>query len=669
MRAEIARHDELYYREARPEISDADYDQLRRELAELEQRFPAAAASLGASPVSVVGDDRRDGWRRYRHGERMLSLEKTTTEAGLREFDQRLRGLVGAEQDVCYVVEPKFDGLAVSVTYENGTLTRIVTRGDGEEGDDVTSAAGRIRALPTTLATPAMDVAPKAIEIRGEVYMSLAEFDRINGECEEAGEPGFVNPRNLAAGTLKSMERDDRQLEIVFYGLGQTEPGGAPMSQRELIAQLGAWGLPTVTNAHVADSIDEAWQAVRELERERDDLAYPIDGAVVKLDSFAARARAGETSSAPRWAIAFKYAPQRVSTRLEGITLQVGRTGQITPVAELAPVALAGATIARATLHNADEIARRDLRVGDHVFVERHGDVIPTIAGVDLARRDPSLAAFVFPTECPGCGGRLVRADGEVAWRCDNQDCGARLQRRVLHFAGCVGIKGLGAATADALIRAKLIGAPGGIFALTREQLVTEARLSPKSADALLAEIGRAKRAALWRLVCGLGAPGVGRVAAQALARRFGSLAALAAAGEKELRTVEGIGPGTARDVAAFLAEPPVKAELQLLTSAGVAPASATGSVALAGKRFVLSGELPTLSQGCAAELIEAAGGKVSGSVTRRTSYVVAGAGAGAKRERALALGIPVIDEAELLALLRAGPERQARPASERGDN
>jgi DNA ligase (NAD+) len=670
LRAEIARHDELYHREARPEISDADYDQLRRELAELEHRFPSEAASLGASPVRGVGDDRRAGWPKHRHGERMLSLEKTTSEAGLREFDQRLRSLVGAAQEFSYVVEPKFDGLAVSVTYEDGTLARIVTRGDGEEGDDVTSAARRIPALPTKLAVPETAAAPQTIEIRGEVYMSLAEFDRINGEREEAGEPGFASPRNLAAGTLKSNERDDRRLEIVFYGLGKVEPSGGPATQRELIAQLGAWGLPTVTNAHRAESIDGAWQAVRELERERSDLAYPIDGAVVKLDSFAARARAGETSSAPRWAIAFKYAPQRVSTRLIGITLQVGRTGRITPVAELDPVELAGATIARATLHNADEIARRDLRVGDYVFVERQGDVIPAITGVDFARRDPSLAAFVLPAECPGCGERLVRAEGEAAWRCDNQACDARLQRRVLHFAGCLGVKGLGEATAEALVRAQSIRSPSGIFTLTREQLVRGAHLSPKSADALLAEIEQAKRAALWRFVHGLSAPGVGRTAAQALARHFGSLEALAAAGEKDLRTVDGIGPGIARNVAAFLAEPIVQAELRLLKEAGVAPTGSSVAIdSLAGKSFVLSGQLPTLSHGRAAELIEAAGGRVSGSVTRRTSYVVAGANAGTKRERAKALGIPVIDEAELLVLLRAGAADQARLATERDLN
>lgn len=670
LRAEVARHDELYYREGRPELSDVDYDRLRGELAELEQRFASEAAKLGASPVSAVGDDRRAGWIKHRHGQRMLSLEKTTTEAGLREFDQRLRTLIGAEQAVGYVVEPKFDGLAVSVTYENGVRTRILTRGDGEEGDDVSAAARRIRDLPAKLAIPTTQAVPRKIEIRGEVYMAFAEFDRINREREESGELRFASPRNLAAGTLRATGQDDRQLEIVLYGLGEVEPSAAPASQRELINQLRAWGLPTVNNARVASSIDEVWRAVRELEQERARLAYPIDGAVVKLDSWAARERVGPSTSAPGWAIAFKYAPPRVSTRLQGITLQVGRTGQITPVAELEPVELAGAMVARATLHNADEIARRDLRVGDIVFLERQGDIIPAITGVDLARRDPALTPYVFPTSCPGCGGRLERPAGVGVWRCDAADCGARLQRRVLHLAGCVGIKGLGEATTEALIRAKSVREPSGIFALSREQLVTGGRLGSKAADALKEEIERAKRAPLWRVVHGLGAPGVGRKAAQALAQRFGSLEALAVASEKELGEVGGIGPETARNVAAFFARQPVQDELQRLAAAGVKPASSsTAGGPLAGQSFVLSGELPTLSHGRAAELIEAAGARVTESVTRRTRYLVVGANAGTKLERAKAIGVPVLDESQLLALLGAQAKPQARPASERGDN
>lgn len=656
LRSEIARHDELYYREARPEITDADYDILKHELAELERGFPEDAARLAPLPTREVGDDRRPGFAKIQHGQRMLSLEKVTTEAGLREFDQRLRALLtdGAEPD--YVVEPKFDGLAVSALYEQGLLTRLVTRGNGGEGDDVTAAVRRIHNLPMVLSTADPTTLPRSIEIRGEVFMAFAEFDRINREQDEMGRSNFASPRNLAAGTLKSADAEGRKLEIVFYGLGKVEPEAVAASQMELLAQLGAWGLPTIENARPAGSIAAAWQAVQAIERTRSSLPYPIDGAVVKLNSFAGRRLAGETPSAPRWAIAFKYAPQRVATRLKGITLQVGRTGVVTPVAELEPVALAGATIARATLHNAEEIARRDVRVGDIVFVERHGEIIPAVVGVDLARRSGSLVRFVFPSRCPSCGESLTRSDGAVDWRCVNQDCPARRQRRILHFASaeCLGIKGLGEATVEGLVQRGVVRDPCDLYRLRREQLVADGGMSEKAADALLAQIENSKTAPLGRVIQGLGIPGVGRATASALAQRFGALEALSLATEKDLIGVAGIGGETAREIVSFLAEPDVRRQMQELTKLGVAPTrSAPSAGPVAGKIFVLSGALPTLTHARATELIEAAGGKVTDSVTRRTDFVVAGAEISTKVKRARVLDVPVIEEARLLALLR----------------
>jgi DNA ligase (NAD+) len=655
LRAEIARNDELYHREARPEISDFDYDQLKAELADLERRFPEAAAKLGPSPVRPVGDDRTPGFASYRHREKMLSLEKTYSEADLRAFHARLVRELGRD-NLEYVIEPKFDGLAVSATYEHGRLVRVATRGNGVEGDDVTANALTIRSLPHTLEIAAGATAPALVEVRGEVFISFAEFNRINEERDDAGESAFASPRNLAAGTLKSLDPREvarRRLDVVFYSMGAIEPEAArPPSQRELLAQFQAWGLPTVENFQVASSIDAVWRAVQKFGIERPELPYPTDGAVVKLNSVAGQRELGETDEAPRWAIAYKFAPERMATRLKAITLQVGRTGVVTPVAELEPVVFSGATVVRATLHNAAEIARRDIRVGDYVFVERTGEVIPAIVGVDRARRDPASVPYVFPATCPGCGRPLVRREGEVAWRCVNVDCPAQFQRRLRHFASpeCVGVRGLGDATIDALIDRGLVRSIADLYRLKSEDL--EELGHAKSNAALLAAIEASKHADAWRFIYGLGIPGIGATSAKALARQFGGLDKLAAASESDLRTVPGIGSDTARDVAAFFAEPAQKKLIADLAALGVAPHVGESNERLSGKSFVLTGTFRKITQSRARELIEAAGGRVSETVSRHTSYVAAGADAGSKLERAAALGVPVIDEASLLKMI-----------------
>lgn len=668
LRAQVVRHDELYYRKAKPEISDFDYDALKRELAELEVRFPNAAAALGLeSPTTQVGDDRAEGFQTYRHRQPMQSLDNTYSEAELREFDARLTRLLERES-LTYVIEPKIDGLAVSLTYEQGKLVRAVTRGNGIEGDDVTANALTIHSLPRTLKSAKGEIVPDVIEIRGEVFMTLAEFARINREREEAGEERYANPRNLAAGTLKLLDRAEvarRKLEIVLYGVGYCEPAGtAGGTQSGYHERVRAWGLPTAEKYWTAKGADEVWARVQELDRVRNSFLYATDGAVVKLDSLKLQREAGTTSKAPRWAMAYKFAAERAETKLNAISVQVGRTGVLTPVAELEPVQLAGTTVARATLHNRDEIARKDIRVGDYVYVEKAGEVIPAVIGVNLARRTPECVAFTFPEKCPACGSTVVQLEGEVALRCPNYECPVQVRRRVQHFASraCVDIEGLGEAMVDTFVEKGWVKSVADIYRLRREDLLTLGKSVGKSTDNLLAAIEASKQAELWRFIHGLGITHVGTSAAKDLAVHFGSLSALAQSkledflGDKKASRIDGIGETMAEAILRHFAEARNRGLVEELMALGVQPASpaprAPTSSALVGKTFVLTGTLPSMTRDEAAQKIESAGGKVSGSVSKKTSYVLAGAEAGSKLEKAQSLGVPVIDEAELLRLL-----------------
>lgn len=667
LRREVGRHDELYYRQAAPEIADDAYDALKRELAELEGRQPEAAREAGAgSPTQSVGDDRAEGFQTWRHRQPMQSLDNTYSEAELREFHARLARLLGRD-DLEFTVEPKIDGLAVSLTYEGGRFVRAVTRGNGVEGDDVTANALTLHALPRQLKGPAV---PGSIEIRGEIYLTLAEFQRINREREEAGLELYANPRNLAAGTLKQLDAREvaqRRLEIVLYGFGHLEPAGAAgQTQAEYHERLKAWGLPTVEKVWTAKGIDEVWAAIQELDRLRRGFAYATDGAVVKLNSLALQREAGSTSKAPRWAMAYKFAPERAETRLEGIAVQVGRTGVLTPVAHLTPVLLAGTTVSRATLHNQDEIARKDIRIGDYVYVEKAGEVIPVVLGVNAARRGPECVPYVFPTTCPACGTPVERRAGEVAWRCPNYDCPVQVRRRVRHFASRAGvdIEGLGEAMIDTLVDKGWVRSAADLYRLRRDDLLTLGKSVEKSTDKLLAAIEHSKRAELWRFINGLGIMHVGAAAAKDLAARFGSLDALAAAkhedfiGEKGESRMEGIGETMAESILDYFNQPRHRQLIAEWERLGVAPtpplrrAPAGSSALLAGKTFVLTGTLPTLKREEAAELIEAAGGKVTGSVSKKTDYVLAGEEAGSKLDKARTLGVAVIDEAEFRRLL-----------------
>jgi len=675
LRAEVSRHDELYYRRARPEITDFEYDRMRRELADLERDFPAEALAAGEeSPTRRIGDDRAQGFVRARHASAMTTLENTYDEAEMREFDARLVRLIGREP-LEYTIEPKIDGASISLIYEQGKLVRAITRGDGEEGDDVTANVRTIRSLPHRLhAAEGGAPVPEFVEIRGEIYLRFEEFNRINEEQDELGVERYANPRNLAAGTLKLLDAAvvaERRLEVVLYGLGACRPANVVSSQVDWHRAVRGWGLPGLAAVARARGIEDVLAAIRVLDAERAGFPFATDGAVVKLNDFAQQREAGFRGEgerarklSPRWACAYKFAPERAEARLLSITLQVGRTGVLTPVAELEPVQLAGTTVARATLHNADEIARKDIREGDVVWVEKAGEVIPAVIGVNLARRGPSCVPYAFPTQCPACGTAVVRQEGEVAMRCPNPSCPVQVRRRVQHFASkaCVDIEGLGEAMAETLAGRGWVRTVPDVYRLRREDLLGLGKNVEKSTDKLLAAIEASKGSELWRFIHGLGIPHVGAAAAKDLAARFRSLEALAGASLGEFidakgnSLILGIGETMARAIVGFFATAEHRALVEGLREVGVAPMAPAERVvtgtALAGCTFVPPGTLPALTREEATALIEAAGGKVSGSVSKKTSYVLAGEEAGSKLDKARTLGVPVIDEAGFRALL-----------------
>ncbi len=668
LRTELARHDERYYRHAQPEISDFEYDTLKRELADLELRFPELA--LGESPTRRVGDDRSEGFVRVKHRVAMTTLDNTYDETELREFHARLVKALGTD-DLAYTIEPKIDGVAVSLTFENGKLIRAVTRGDGEEGDDVTANVRTIRGLPHSL-KPADDLlaqpVPAVIEIRGEVFLRDEEFRRINQTQEEMGEALYANPRNLAAGTLKQLDSKlvaTRRLEIVLYGLGACEPAPTGFdSQSSFQSQLRVWGLPVADKFWTVRGIDAVWAAIGELDALRRGFAFATDGAVVKLDLFSQQVVVGYRGAgqaarklSPRWACAYKFAPDRAETRIRAITLQVGRTGAVTPVAELEPVLLAGTTVKRATLHNADEIARKDVRVGDAVLVEKAGEIIPAVVQVLVEKRPPHCEAYVFPSECPVCGTPLVREEGGVKWMCPNPACPEKVRRKIEHFASkaSLDIDGLGEEVVDLLLTRGLIKTIPDLFRLKVEDLLPLKKSGEVWATNLVNGIAARRTTDLWRVIHGLGIPQVGAASAKDLARRFRSLDALASASLNDLVQIEGFGEKTAEAVRTWFGDETNRALVAGLQAAGVVPtppAEAAAGAVLAGKTVVLTGTLPTLTREQATEKIEAAGGKVSGSVSRKTHYVLAGEEAGSKLEKARTLGVPVLDEAEFLELI-----------------
>ena len=661
LRKALKHHDHLYYQKAQPEISDFEYDQLKQELASLEAYDPETPST--ASPTQTVGDDRIEGFAVYRHQQPMLSLDNTYNESELHQFDQRLRKRLNAEQ-LTYTVEPKVDGVALSLTYDKGQLVRAVTRGNGTEGDDVTHNLPALINLPHGLSSTKP---PTLIEIRGEVYMTLAEFKRLNAQRIETGLPLYANPRNLAAGTLKLLDPKEtlgRQLHIAFYGLGySSEPFEY---QQELHRSLQQWGLPTLDCFQAAEGIEAVWDCILDLEDHRNRLPYATDGAVIKLDAIEQQNQVGATAKAPRWAIAYKFPPDQAQTLIKQITLQVGRTGVLTPVAELEPVPLAGTTVSRATLHNADEIARKDIREGDTVLVEKAGDIIPAVVKVITTARSTNSRPYRFPETCPDCNARIVRLPEEAAWRCPNLNCPPQVRRRLFHYASrvCMDIENLGKSVVDQLVSSGCVRTLPDLYTLDKDALLKLDNFAEKSSENLLRAIDSSKTNPLWRLLHGLGIPHVGAQSAKELARTFKTLDALMQADEASLESVEGIGTVIARSIRLFFEQPANQKTLQQLDTLGLKltemddPHSegVTTTKLLANKTFVLTGTLPTLSRDAARELIEKAGGKVTSSVSRRTDYVVAGTEAGSKLTKARDLNLTIIDEAGLKSLLEEVP-------------
>ncbi len=665
LRAEIAHHDALYFQKAAPEITDAAYDALKRELRALEQAYPAESAAIATTPA--LTDDHTDGFAKVAHRTPMLSLEKAYTEAEFRTFCTKVTTTLGRPTN--FVVEPKIDGLSVSATYEHGKFVRASTRGNGHEGDDITANARMIRSLPQQLRATNPDgtknIIPDVIELRGEIYLSLAEFTRLNRERFASGEPELAHPRNVAAGTIKSRdpnETAERRLDVVFYGWGTCEPASTtPATQQAFHTEAKAWGLPILETYQMVRNADEAWAAVQTLGQKRAKLIAPTDGAVIKLDDVSARTQFGESDHAPRWAIAYKYAPDRAVTQLRSITIQVGRTGLLTPVAELAPVALAGSTVARASLHNREQIARLDLRIGDFVFVEKAGEIIPEITGVDSSRRPPQTEPYAFPTKCPECGSPVVAEEDAADVRCTNSThCPAQLRQRLAHFVGksCVDIKGLGEATITELIASGHVRNAADLYTLKLEILTTISGFGKKSAAQLLAEIDRSRHADLWRFINGLSVLRVGPATAKLLAKHFESLEKLAAAQPADFPA--DLGKATIQALTAYLAVPENHALILALSKAIPSATPTATATALKGKTFVLTGRLPSLTREEATQRIEAAGGVVASSVTKNTDYLIVGTDAGEKLTKAQKLNVPVLDEAELLKLLESGKQNGA---------
>lgn len=661
---ELNHHARLYHELDKPEIDDRTYDLLYHELEQLEGRFPDLVRA--DSPTRKVGGGAVDALAPFPHRVPMLSLANAFSDTEMREFDARIRRLLGADAPprIDYVVEPKLDGLAVELVYEAGKLTGAGTRGDGQVGEDILHNMRTIRAVPARLAAAAGET-PTYLSIRGEVLFTLEGFEAMNAARTLRGEKAFENPRNAAAGTLRQLDPSiaaDRPLTFYAHSFGLVEGADEAATHTEQLAQIAAWGLPTNPLNKRATGIDEVMEAIAALGAKRNMLPYEIDGAVVKVDDRGLQEQLGFVTRSPRWAVAHKYPPPQVTTLLEAVTFQVGRTGAITPVANLRPVRVGGVTVSRATLHNEDQVKELDVRVGDTVVIERAGDVIPKVVRIVADDEHAARAEVAFPTACPACGAEVARDPDLAVIRCGNQlSCPAQLRAGVRHFAsrGAMDVDGLGQKLVDQLIDRGLVRRVSDLYRLSRSQLTSLERMGGKSADNLLAALGASKERPLERCIVALGIPTVGEATARDLAKHFRTLDALLAASTADLSAVHGIGGVVAHEVHRFFADPRKRAEIDALRELGVrfpelaAPAAPVAtSTAMAGKTFVITGTLPNLDRATAEAKILGAGGKVSGSVSKKTSFVVAGEKAGSKLTKAQELGVPVIDEAELLRMV-----------------
>lgn len=653
LRSELRRHEHLYYVLDRPEISDAEYDGMMRELQRLEREHPEIPVPPD-SPTLRVGGAPREGFVKVRHSAAMLSLDNALNAGELAEFNRRVADLLGG-QPYRYAAELKLDGLSMAAHYEDGLLKQAITRGDGLEGEDVTSNARTIRTLPLRVEGAAW----ARFEVRGEVIMTRRAFEALNAEREAQGLPLYANPRNSAAGSLRVLDPSitaARQLEFIAYFL-LVDGQPAMDSHFESLERLAAMGFKVNPERRLCASLEELSAFCAKWEEARETLPFEIDGVVAKVDSAAQQRLLGWTAKAPRWAIAYKFSARAAETVLENIEVQVGRTGTLTPVACLRPVVVGGVTVSRATLHNEEEIARLGVAIGDTVLVERSGDVIPKV--VEVRNRPPGRRAFSMPAKCPVCDSIVVRAEGEVASRCLNTNCPARLKESLLHWSArtVMDIDGVGEALVDQLVDRGLVRSIADLYWLKFDQLKDLERMGEKSAAKILANIDASRKQPLPRLIAGLGIPFVGERTAQLIAEAIPSIDRLRAATQEELQSVNEVGPKVAQAIRRFFDEPHNEELLARLKEAGLqmewTPPSKPAGGALAGLTFVLTGTLPTLSRDEAKALIEAHGGKVAGSVSRKTSVVVAGEDAGSKLEKARELGILVWDEATLREKIR----------------
>jgi DNA ligase (NAD+) len=683
LRRLIRHHEERYYVHDAPEISDTEFDALMRELQALEAASPDRVTP--DSPTQRVGGRVAFGFASVTHAEPMLSLDNAYSEDELRAFDDRARrGLNAADvtAPLRYVAELKIDGLSIALRYETGVLVRAATRGDGVTGEEVTAGVRTIRSVPLRLS----ETPPEPIEVRGEVFLPRAAFDRLNREREENEEPLFANPRNAAAGTLRNLDPGlvaKRGLRAYFYQLVGGAEGSA--AHEATLERLRAWGLPVEPHYRVCVGIEAVIAFCHEWASKRQALEFETDGVVIKLDALSDRRVLGSTSKFPRWAVAFKFPAERQVTRLLRIAVNVGRTGAVTPFAVLEPVVVAGSTISMATLHNADDIARKDIREGDWVVIEKAGDVIPRVVAPVLERRASGALPWTMPATCPRCDQHLHRAEAEVVWRCENSACPARLQRGLEHFASrtAMNIEGLGESLIQQIIEQRLVRDYADLYALTVPQLAgltsssTRAdgtaisrRFGEKNAAKVVAQIIKSKENELSRLIYGLGIRHVGERAAQVCAHAFGSMSALRTASAADLERVAEIGPVLAKSIRGWFEEPRNQAQLDRLAAAGVrfdvpdARGRASADGPLAGRTYVLTGTLSTMSREEATAAIESQGGKVASSVSKKTTAVIVGADPGSKAAKATSLQVPILDEDAFTALLAAGqqPPQPSRP-------
>jgi len=658
LREKIRHHEYLYYVLDNPEISDLDYDKLMRQLKDLEAEHPALLTP--DSPTQRVGGKPREGFVKVRHSSPMLSLDNTYNEDELRDWERRVHELTG-RQEVDYVCELKLDGMSLALVYEDGKLARGVTRGDGTTGEDVTLNVRTVRSIPLSIDKNKLKKAgiPVDFEARGELLMPTASFKKINEEREKNGLPTFANPRNFTAGTIRQLDANitaERRMDFFPYILLQNGRTYFDCHSKTLSA-LGAAGFKVNPNHKLVHSMDEVWAFIQQWEGKRDSLPYEIDGIVVKVDRTGLQDELGFTGKAPRWAIAYKYAARAGITKLEDIRVQVGRTGKLTPVAMLAPVSIGGTTVRNATLHNMDEIERLGVKIGDYVQVERGGDVIPKVAKVIDDKDHPrGTREFVMPEKCPVCGTKVVRTEGEVDYRCVNANCPAKLLGTILHFAsrGVMNIDGMGESLVNQLIEKGLVKNVADIYDLTKKDLLSLERFADKSAQNILDEIENSKKLPLERVIYGLGIRMVGERTAQFLAEHFGSMEALASASAEEFQNVNEVGPRIAESLVEFFGNLANRKLVERLGKAGLAfkGQKKERGTKLAGKTFVLTGTLAHFTRDEAKRMIEDAGGKVTGSVSKKTDYVVAGTDAGSKLDKAKELGVAVIDEKEMATLV-----------------